>query len=646
MESPLPFEHLGPYKLIRAIGKGGMGAVFCASHVKSGERVAVKLIAEHVADEPKFRRRFAAEVESLKRLRHPGIVRLIGYGEERGRLFYSMELADGETLQSRIRREKRIAWIETIEIAIQICAALKHAHDIGVIHRDLKPANLMIDEGGRIKLVDFGIAKIFGEMGDHTAAGSVLGTADYMAPEQADGSGISQRTDLYALGSVMYTMLAGRPPFRGKNVTTVIRSLQQDPPPPLDVLFPELPDAIVHIVHDLLAKSPQNRPPTALAVLNRLRATQAGLEREQTLALEEENTGIHSVADLATDANPPPAGRTEGVHTRRIRPGDSQRSGDSSKPGGSSSDLSIGGLTSRHPDASTHATSGNAVTMFSDPAAAPGQSATDKTHPGKVSTLDGIGQPGPTREPKTHFRTAAEDEAADARRDDSAWGNALTLAGIVAVLAVMVGVVIIAFRSPDPEALFAKAEAGDRNATTAFIADHPDDPRTAGLIARLNAERLRGVEKRLRVQKRLGVKALSGAETALLEALDGRDVDPDAAAGRLESWLLLFGRTPDGQNAEDELSRWVRSEIERLTSSPSTVQWDPRAIELLTKIRNSLARDDTATSQKVLQGVIDSFDQQPWAEPAVREAREQLENLRMFSAPDDRATTPTSPRRK
>ena len=248
------FEFLGPYRLGEPLGRGGMGSVYRGTHATSGDEVAVKLISQNVADEPRFRRRFADEVETLKRLRHNGIVRLIGYGEEDGQLFYSMELVEGESLQQQIRREKKIAWNRAIDIAIEVCGALKHAHDIGVIHRDLKPANLVITTNGSVKLVDFGIAKIFGNS-EQTLAGSVLGTADYMAPEQAGGGAITPRTDLYALGSVLYAMLTGRPPFTGKKITEVIDSLKRQRPVPLELIDPELPDALTELIHELLEKT-------------------------------------------------------------------------------------------------------------------------------------------------------------------------------------------------------------------------------------------------------------------------------------------------------------------------------------------------------------------------------------------------------
>ena len=205
---------------------------FEATDEITGELVAVKLIAAHANEDERFRRRFEAEFKALDKLRHPGIVRLIGHGQQAGRMFYSMERVRGRTLHAIIRESegKRLDWQTALPWAIQIASALKHAHDYGIIHRDLKPANLIISDEhsdvgdaaigaaggpGRVKIVDFGIAKVFG-VGEQTLAGSVLGTADFMAPEQAGDGPITPRTDLYALGSVMYAMLAGRAPFAGR----------------------------------------------------------------------------------------------------------------------------------------------------------------------------------------------------------------------------------------------------------------------------------------------------------------------------------------------------------------------------------------------------------------------------------------------
>ena len=272
------FEYLGPYRILETIGRGGMGRIFRAQHAKSGEIVAVKLIADNVADDPNFRRRFDDEIVALTRLKHPNIVWVIGCGEEQGHLFYSMELVEGETLQERLRRERKLDWQTTVDLAIDICSALKFAHNFGVIHRDLKPSNLIFNSQGKVKIVDFGIAKLFGNT-EQTVAGSVLGTADYMAPEQASGSEVNELTDLYALGNVLYACFAGHPPFKNRSLTGLIDSVRNETPRRIEELNPDVPLEIAELIHDLLGKTPRERPRTALAVMNRLMAIREGLRR-------------------------------------------------------------------------------------------------------------------------------------------------------------------------------------------------------------------------------------------------------------------------------------------------------------------------------------------------------------------------------
>lgn len=272
------FEYLGPYQVERTLGRGGMGTVYKGIHAKSGEAVAIKVIATGIANNMRFRRRFAAEVETLKRLKHPHIVQLVGYGEEQGLLFYSMEYVDGHSLHEHLRQHQRLSWEEVIQVGIETTSALKQAHDIGIIHRDLKPANLMLNQTGRIKLTDFGIAKLFGST-DMTAAGSVIGTADYMPPEQAEGKAVTIRSDLYSLGGVLYALLAGKAPFGGKSVPEVLYAVRYDTVPDLRSRVPEVPRELAELIHQMLEKDPQQRPPTALVVGNRLKSLQQGLKR-------------------------------------------------------------------------------------------------------------------------------------------------------------------------------------------------------------------------------------------------------------------------------------------------------------------------------------------------------------------------------
>lgn len=276
------FEYLGPYRILDELGRGGMGSVLRGEHAKSGLKVAIKVIAASLADQERFRRRFASEIETLKRLRHPNIVELIGYGEEHGRLFYAMELVDGETLQDRLRREKKLDTMRVIDICISIVAALKQAHDFGVIHRDLKPANVMLTKRNEVKLTDFGIAKIFGAS-DATAVGAVIGTADFMPPEQAEGKPVSGKSDLYSVGALAFASLTGRPPFVGKSLPEVLHAVRYEETPHVAKYAPDVPNELDELISHLLAKEPAKRPPTALVVLNRLKAMREGLKARDAL---------------------------------------------------------------------------------------------------------------------------------------------------------------------------------------------------------------------------------------------------------------------------------------------------------------------------------------------------------------------------
>ncbi len=273
-----PTDFLGPYKVERVLGQGGMGIVYEGTHAKTGQPVAIKVIANSLADQERFRRRFSAEVETLKKLQHTHIIQLIGYGEEKGKLFYSMEFVQGESLHHRIKRDGPMHWRDVCRLISEMCAALKTAHDQGVIHRDLKPANIMLDLEGNVKLADFGIAKFFGGE-EMTVAGSIVGTADYMPPEQAEGKAVTSKSDLYSVGSIAYFALTGRPPFVGRSVPEVLYSVRYEHFPPVRTLAPKTPEALEGLIHELLQKDPAKRPPTALVIGNRVRAIRHGLDR-------------------------------------------------------------------------------------------------------------------------------------------------------------------------------------------------------------------------------------------------------------------------------------------------------------------------------------------------------------------------------
>jgi serine/threonine-protein kinase len=261
----MQLTRLGPYEIGKPLGKGGMGSVYAATDTHTGDRVAVKALTPHLAMADGFRERFEAEIESLKTLRHEGIVRLFGYGEQDGVLFYSMELVDGVSLEDELKAGRRFNWREVSNIAIQLSLALKHAHDHGIVHRDIKPANILLYHEDRVKLADFGIARLFGTT-QLTTAGGVLGTADYMSPEQADGRPVTARCDQYSLGGVMYALLAGRPPFRAKSLPQMLQLQRFAKPEPVRRYAPDTPEQLERVIMQLLSKNPSERYPNTQVI--------------------------------------------------------------------------------------------------------------------------------------------------------------------------------------------------------------------------------------------------------------------------------------------------------------------------------------------------------------------------------------------
>ncbi len=592
-----------------------MGSVFEAAHETSKEKVAVKLIAAHVADEPRFRRRFAAEVETLKRLRHNGIVRLIGYGEQEGQLFYSMEMVEGESLQQRIQRLKKIDYHSTMDIAIEVCAALKHAHDVGVIHRDLKPSNLIISKQGKVKLVDFGIAKLFG-FGEQTLAGSVLGTADYMAPEQADGSGITVRTDLYALGSLMYAMLTGRPPFPGKRATEVIRSLRTERPASLDLIDPDLPLELVELVHQLLEKKPENRPPTALSVMNRLKAMKMGLHHQKTL-----NESSHQTAAIEHDFDELKSNGSDGTQITEISQVD-LLSGDSStlrsvQPKNKASFNPT--IASKNTDITITPEEQQSRSLNLDLALDLHPLHTDT----RFETVD-----------SDHIATAM-DRPSDLRASDL-WKHALSISIMGAVLVAGVVLILRAVRQPTADELHnqilsiisTSGPVAAQNEITQFLKQFPEDKRFEEIQSLDRTMDLERMLRRFTVQAKLGITPLAASEQGFLDAMRGREQEPLEAQERIEQWLAIYAT--DTLQTEASLKQMIvlaEHELAQLSLRAPAILIDPRASELLHRIRETVDKAPAETAVKTLHAIIELHHDQQWAEPAVAEAKRLLETI-------------------
>ncbi|MDR1492114.1 MAG: serine/threonine protein kinase [Planctomycetaceae bacterium] len=262
-------EKLGPFRITQQLGKGGMGAVYQGANIKTGEPVAVKVLLDNFDDEsPEARRRFEAEIEALRMLRHPNIVRLNGYGQEGDLLYYVMELVCGTTLYKELRKKRGFFWQEVAKIGYDVCLALKHGHDRGITHRDLKPANIMLDNSGTLKIADYGIAHCFGAS-RLTSANAVIGTIEFMSPEQAVAGPIGPKSDLYSLGAVLYALLCRRPPYLAKTLSEIISKHQSEPPEDASHFRQDIPVELLKIIRGLLERDPKKRPNNAFLAARR-----------------------------------------------------------------------------------------------------------------------------------------------------------------------------------------------------------------------------------------------------------------------------------------------------------------------------------------------------------------------------------------
>ncbi len=266
-----PKRMIGPFELGPKVGVGGMGVVYRATYIKTGLPCAIKVLSPDVLGpdnkgSAQLERRFEREIDILKKLQHPHIVRYYGGGKVGSQRFYAMELVTGGSLEGYLKKKKKLGWEETITLSRQVAVALEHAHAAGVIHRDLKPANLLMTPDGQIKLTDFGIARDTTATA-LTAAGKTVGTYAYMAPEQIRGKPpVDRRTDLYALGCVMFEMLTGETPFESENAGEMLVKHLQEEPSRVTSLAPDVPIWLEELVLRLLEKDPEERYYDALAL--------------------------------------------------------------------------------------------------------------------------------------------------------------------------------------------------------------------------------------------------------------------------------------------------------------------------------------------------------------------------------------------
>lgn len=267
-------RRLGPFVLEEKLGAGGMGEVYRATHVETRREVALKVLSAKAASSRRIVARFARELEILKALKHPNIVRCYGGGRHETEAYLVMELVGGGSLSSLLRRRGRLAWETVIDYGLQVCDGLAYAHEWGIVHRDLTPANILLTEDGQAKIADFGIARV--QYGKRlTATRHTLGTVAYMAPEQIRGAPpVSHRTDIYTLGCVMFEMLTGQLPFTCESTAQMLYHHLGEPPPRVSSLVLDCPVWLDVLVNQMLEKDPLKRPHDATAVAQALREVQ------------------------------------------------------------------------------------------------------------------------------------------------------------------------------------------------------------------------------------------------------------------------------------------------------------------------------------------------------------------------------------
>jgi len=296
-------DRIGHYRIVAELGRGGMGIVYKAHEESLNRFVAIKVLGEHLTEDPGHVERFLREARSAASLNHPNIVQIYAVSEEDGRHFFAMEYVSGRSLQQILRSSGPLEPIQVAKIALQTASGLRAAHEQGIIHRDIKPANLLIDDRGLVKIADFGLALVTGGVSRLTATGMFMGTPGYLSPEQCLDQDPDHRTDIYSLGVTLYEALSGKVPFTADSPLALLRQIVEVEPPNLGDLKPDVDPALRTIVARMMAKDRDLRVSSCAELIG-------GLEK----FLEAKGASGNLVERVAASAGsppPPPAAAAE-----------------------------------------------------------------------------------------------------------------------------------------------------------------------------------------------------------------------------------------------------------------------------------------------------------------------------------------------
>jgi serine/threonine-protein kinase len=616
------FEQLGPYRIGRELGRGGMGVVFAAVEVQTGSPAAVKVLAPDLGRKSGFRERFVAEIESLRKLHHPNIVRLFGFGEQDGAHYYAMEMVEGQSLEQLVGEQEVFTWSEVVDLGVQACRALKHAHDRGVVHRDIKPANLLLATEGVLKLSDFGIARLFGAAG-LTHGGGVIGTAEFMSPEQAEGRPASERSDLYSLGGVLYTLLAGRAPFQASTLPEMLRLQQFAEPEPLRHLAPRVPIEVEEIIHQLLCKEPSARIPSALVLARRLEATRHGLARraDELPPPSPSEESSEFVDDLRTGDPPDDNLHNSELHnTAELPP--------------AHRDSSVVDTAELPPPAAAASAGRTTISGQLPPLLRESGYPPTTVDPPEESDLEDIA-PRPAR----FVRVAGDEHRRHETIVESA-GSWISLQTwlLMAALAATGMATWYFSRPPSADKLYVRITGAVQDPrpdllrrgikdTQSFLDYYQDDARADEVAdwrdELLDRERRRRWEVRARASGRPG--EASPIEREYLKAVGQASMDPALARRRLRAIIDLYGGDGVDRHSGSGYLQMARNDLERLASrSPQPNAAEVQFVEERLAEADRLDGSDPAAARKVRSAVVELYVDKSWARDLVDRANRKL----------------------
>jgi len=583
---------------------------------------------------------------------------------------------DGSSLEEELRRGRRFDWREVAEIGIATCRALRHAHDRGVIHRDIKPANLLLTKEGRVKLSDFGIARLFGNT-RITATGNVLGTAEYMAPEQAEGRPVTPRTDLYSLGGVLYCLMAGRPPFRAKSLVEMVEKHRKVSPEPVSRHATDVPAELEQIILQLLEKDPDKRIANATLVARRLEAMVAALsvapdtgEREALRELEEKGEGRPPAGPAGSDGGGEPPQPQSGGASPGVPPEGTQvpvADNASSIPPGQTATHVLGDPLKPFGRTATQLPGdwGRKPTLPAEPGLAPaGLPETKATTAfagyevaGEALSHSPAATTAPGNRTKTGRFTAVGADELDAIEPAVPAHHVLISLQTWVLLGSLIAVALTAWyslRPPSADTLYGRISAKTQDKSIdslleaersieEFLTRYASDPRSLQLRELMREIELYRLERQFELRARTQLLPI---ERAYLEAINYASIDPDRGLAKLRALVELYSDRTDLSGPAGKCLELARRRYERLSQQLAVPSEDSREeVEGRLRRAEEIRQENPDAARSILHGLIELYQDKPWAAEAVAQARAALAAEGKSPPPDahpERKSAPSS----